>query len=193
MTEKRDLKRRVRDRQAQTGESYMTALRQVQMQAQRTPGIPVVEFVDLTEIAAPLGFKCRIVMSPVLADQIDAARALVRLRDVLIATDRDGTLELLRAVTLRGEPRRCHETQSTFNEGRQFLERARAGLGGVSDGGRLLALQVDGKQGATMVMFYLWLTPVSLPAYREPSLILGSIDGGFAHPLLTLLNRKDLP
>lgn len=190
MTEKRDLKRRVRDRQAQTGESYMTALRQVQMQAQRSPAIPVVEFVDLTEIATPLGFKCRIVMSPALADQIDAARALVRLRDVLIATDRDGALELLRTVTLRGEPRRCHLTSSTFDEARQFLARARAGLGGVSDGGRLLALQVDGKQGATMVVFFLWLTPDFLPVYREPSLILTSLDGRFAHPLL---NWKDVP
>lgn len=190
MTEKRDLKRRVRDRQSLTGESYMTALRQVQMQAQRPPGIPVVEFIELTEIAAPLGFKCRIVMSPVLADQIDAARALARLRDVLIATDRDGALELLRAVTLRGEPRRCHLTPIAFDEGRQFLARARAGLGGVSDGGRALALQVDGKQGATMVVFYLWLTPDFVPVYREPSLILASLDGRFAHPLL---NWEDLP
>src|SRR5512142_1555815 len=101
MTEKRDLKRRVRERQAQTGESYMTALRHVQ--AQRPPAFPVVELVDLTEIGAPLGFKCRIVMSPVLADQIDAAGALARLRDALLAPDREGSLELFRAVTLRGE------------------------------------------------------------------------------------------
>jgi hypothetical protein len=96
-------------------------------------------------------------------------------------------------VTLRGESRRCHLTPSTFDEARQFLARARAGLGGVSDGGRVLALQVDGKQGATMVLFYLWLTPDFVPVYREPSLILTSLDGGFAHPLLNLLNREDLP
>lgn len=138
MTEKRDLKRRVRDRQARTGESYMTALRQVQ--AQRPPAVPVMELVDLTELGAPLGFKCRIVMAPGLADQIDAAGALARLRDVLLATDRDGSFEVLRAVTLRGEPRRFRLTQGTFDEARQLVARARAGLGGVSKGGRMLAL-----------------------------------------------------
>jgi hypothetical protein len=182
MTEKRDLKRRVRDRQARTGESYMTALRQVQ--AQRPPSVSVVELVDLTEVGAPLGFKCRIVMSPGLADQIDAAGALARLRDVLLATDRDRSLELLRAVALRGEPRRFRQAQGTFDDGRQLVARARAGLGGVSEGGRMLALQVDGKQGTTMVLFLLWLRPDFVSVQREPSLILTSIDGVYGNPIL---------
>lgn len=153
MTQQRDLKRRVRERQARTGESYMTALRQVQ--AQRPPAFPVVELVDLTEIGEPLGFKCRIVMSPDLADQIDTAGALARFRDLLLATDRDGSLEVFRAVTLRGEHRRFRPDQGTFGEARQFIMRARTGLGGVSEGGRILALQVNGKQGAMMMLFAL--------------------------------------
>jgi hypothetical protein len=182
MTEKRDLKRRVRDRQARTGESYMTALRQVQ--AQRPPAVPVVELVDLTEIGAPLGFKCRIAMAPGLADQIDVTGALVQLRDVLRATDRDGSFEVLRAVTLRGEPRRFRLTQATFDEARQLVVRARAGLGGVSKGGLMLALHVNGKQGATMVVFLLSLTPDFVPVLRDPLLILTSLTGVSVRPFL---------
>ena len=182
MTEKRDLKRRVRDRQARTGESYMTALRQVQ--AQRPPTFPVVELVDLTEIGRPLGFKCRVAMFPGLADRVDAATALAKFRDVLLMTDRDQSLELFRAVTLRGEPRRFRITQDALDEGRQFVVRARAGLNGVSDGGRMLALHIDGKQGATMVIFLLWLVPDFVHVLREPSLILTSLDAIAVDPIL---------
>jgi hypothetical protein len=184
MTEKRDLKRRVRDRQARTGESYMTALRQVK--AQRPPTFPVVEFVDLTEIGTPLGFKCRVLMFPGLADRVDAASALAKLRDVLLMTDRDRSLELFRAVALRGEPRRFRVTQDLLDEGRRFVVRARAGLSGVSDGGRMLALHIDGKQGATMVIFLIWLLPDFVPVQREPSLILTSLDAIGVDPILAL-------
>jgi hypothetical protein len=188
MTQQRDLKRRVRDRQAQTGEAYMTALRQVQ--AQKSPAFPVVELVDLTEIGAAIGFKCRIVMAPGLAEQIDAAGALARLRDVLLTRDRDGSLETFRAVVLRGERRQFSLTQGTFYDARELIQRARAGLGGVSEGGRLLAMQVDGKPGATMVLFTLWLVPDIVPAMREPSLILASLEGTPTHPLLAWMDPR---
>jgi hypothetical protein len=182
MTEKRDLKRRVRDRQARTGESYMTALRQVQ--AQRPPTFPVVELMDLTEIGTPLGFKCRIAMFPGLADRIDVATALAKLRDVLLMTDRDRSLELFRAVALRGEPRRFRITQDTLDEGRRFVMRARAGLSSVSDGGRMLTLNMEGKQGAMMVICLLWLVPDFVHVLREPSLILTSLDAIAVDPIL---------
>lgn len=191
MTEKRDLKRRVRDRQARTGESYMTALRQVQ--APRPPAFPVVEFIDLTEIGTPLGFKCRVAMFPGLADQVDAASALAKLRDVLLMTDRDRSLELFRAVTLRGEPRRFRLTQDAFDEGRRFAVRARAGLSGVSEGGRMLALHIDGKQGLTMVIFVIWLVPDFVPVQREPSLILTSLGAIAVDPLLALQEEVEVP
>ena len=188
MTQQRDLKRRVRDRQSRTGESYMTALRQVL--AQRPPAFDVVELTDLTEIGAPLGFKCRIVMAPDLQDQIDIAATLARFRDVLLTPDRDGALELFRAVTLRGERRQLHLTQTVFGDVRQFIARARAGLGGVSEGGYLMALQVDGKSGATMVLFTLWLLPEFVPVVREPSLILASLDGIPPDPLLAWMDPR---
>jgi hypothetical protein len=186
MTQQRDLKRRVRDRQAQTGESYMTALRHVQ--AQKPPAFPVVELVDLTEVGAALGFKCRIVMAPGLTGQIDTASALVRLRDVLLTRDRDGALETFRAVVLRGERRQFRLTQSTFDDARELILRARAGLGGVSEGGRLLAMHVDGKSGAIMVLFTLWIVPEFVPMTREPSLILASLEGTPTHPLLAWMD-----
>jgi len=186
MTQQRDLKRRVRDRQAQTGESYMTALRHVQ--AQKPPAFPVVELVDLTEVGAALGFKCRIVMAPGLTGQIDTASVLVRLRDVLLTRDRDGALETFRAVVLRGERRQFRLTQSTFDDARELILRARAGLGGVSEGGRLLAMHVDGKSGAIMVLFTLWIVPEFVPMTREPSLILASLEGTPTHPLLAWMD-----
>ena len=59
MTAKRDLKRRVRERQAHTGESYMTALRHVrnrrtgerESEREGEGAVPVVEMIDVSEIA----------------------------------------------------------------------------------------------------------------------------------------------
>ena len=160
----------------------MTALRQVQ--SHRPPAVPVVELTDLTEIGAPLGLKCRILMLPGLADLIDATGALLRFRGVLLATTGDRSLELLRAVTLRGEPQRLHIRPGVLEEGRQFVARVRAGLSGVSEGGRMLALHVDGKQGPMMVLFLLSMTPDFVPVLRDPALILTSVDGIAADPLL---------
>jgi hypothetical protein len=68
MTKRRDLKRRVRERQEKTGESYVTARRHVLVDpaengpAPASPGtaIPVVEMITLTEHATRLGMKCRV-------------------------------------------------------------------------------------------------------------------------------------
>ena len=172
MTAKRDLKRRVRERQGRTGESYMTALRQVL--DQRPSVVPVVEMIELSEVGAALGIQCRVRMAPVLADRIDAVGALRRLREALIATERDPAFGLFRQVVLHGEApiMRPH----VFDVGRQFLARVRAGIGGISAHGRLLALVVDGRHGPEMVVFMLWLSPVGYIQYR-PSLVLATADG----------------
>src|SRR5215831_17893452 len=114
MTAKRDLKRRVRDRQGRTGESYMTALRHVL--DQRPSVVPVVEMI---EVGAAMGIQCRVRMAPVLADRIDAVGALRRLRDALIATERDPAFDLMRRVVMHGE---CPTIKSIdFDSGRRFL------------------------------------------------------------------------
>jgi hypothetical protein len=138
MTANRDLKRRVRDRQAQTGESYMTALHHVL--AQR-PGsipsaIPTVEFVDVTEVAAALGLKCRIAVSPTLVHAIEVEQTLGRFRDLLIAAGRDPALLLMQSIALHGEhvyfPLTPAASFQEFQQAVQFVERVLVGLGGSS-------------------------------------------------------------
>jgi len=177
MTAKRDLKRRVRERQGRTGESYMTALRHVL--DQRPAAVPVVEMIELSEVAAALAIQCRVRMSPVLADRIDAVGALRRLREALIATERDPAFDLMRRVVMHGEAPVARMTG--FHIGRRFLDRVRAGIGGISEHGRMLALMVDGRRGPEMVVFMLWLAPVPYVPYR-PSLILATTDGTLDGP-----------
>jgi hypothetical protein len=177
MTAKRDLKRRVRERQGRTGESYMTALRQVL--DQRPSVVPVVEMIELSEVGAAMGIQCRVRMAPVLADRIDVVGALRRLRDALIATERDPAFDLMRRVVMHGE---CPVIKSiSIDAGRRFLARVRAGIGGISEHGRLLALVVDGRHGPEMIVFMLWLAPVNYVQYR-PSLVLTSADGTIDGP-----------
>ena len=58
---------------------------------------------------------------------------------------------------------------------RRFLDRARAGLGGVTDCGTLLAMMADSKTGPVMTMFHLALRVELLNIKREPTLGLSEI------------------
>ena len=177
MTAKRDLKRRVRERQGRTGESYMTALRHVL--DQRPNVVPVVEMIELSEVGAAMGFQCRVRMAPVLAGRIDAVGALRRLRDALIATERDPAFDLMRRVVMHGEAPAARPISIDLN--RRFLARVHAGIGGISEHGRTLALMVDGRLGPEMIVFMLWLSPVTYVQHR-PSLVLISADGTLDGP-----------
>ena len=177
MTAKRDLKRRVRERQGRTGESYMTALRHVL--DQRPSVVPVVEMIELSEVGAAMGIQCRVRMAPVLAGRIDAVGALRRLRDALIATERDPAFDLMRRVVMYGEAPAARPIGIDLN--RRFLARVHAGIGGISEHGRMLALMVDGRLGPEMIVFMLWLSPVSYTRYR-PSLVLACADGTLDSP-----------
>jgi hypothetical protein len=87
MTAKRDFKRRVRERQARTGEHYTTARRR--MLASRDtplPTVPVVQLHDVSAEGARLGFRCQIAMAPTLRERAATAAVLTGLRDALIAT-----------------------------------------------------------------------------------------------------------
>lgn len=177
MTAKRDLKRRVRERQGRTGESYMTALRHVL--DQRPSAVPVIELIELSEVAEAMGIRCQFRMAPALADRIDAVGALRRLREALLATERDPAFDLMRRVVLHGEAPVVRTIG--VDAGRRFMARVRAGIGGISEHGRLLALMVDGRHGPEMVVFSLWLSPVHYVPYR-PSLILGTDHGTLDGP-----------
>lgn len=177
MTAKRDLKRRVRDRQGRTGESYMVALRHVL--DQRPNAVPVVEMIDLSDVATALGIQCQARMAPVLAERIDAASALRRLRDALIATAADPAFDLMRRVVLHGEP--AVARPAGIDPGRRFLARVRAGIGGISEHGRMLALAVNGRHGPELLVFMLWLAPAPYLQYR-PSLVMIATDGTLDGP-----------
>lgn len=170
MTEKRDLKRRVRERQARTGESYVTALRQVL--GQRESSVPVVELIDVTDIAAPLGIKCRTVMAPSMVGRVDPTAMLTRLRDALLTTLRDPDLALMRAVVVAGEQLKP-ELEPVLD--RRFLARLRAGIGGISESGRVLALSTAGRAAAELVVFVLRLMPLKY-INRAPTLMVAPAD-----------------
>jgi hypothetical protein len=193
MTSKRDLKRRVRDRQARTGESYVTARRHVTAAGQPTratapdaPRVPFVELIDLDDEAARLGIRCRAAIFPALAARVDPTRLLERLRDALLSTEGDPQTELFRAVALRGERPTSGAlpwSYSQLAEARQFASRARAGIGGASKGGRMLALHVAGNRGPETVVCLIWHPTLRSPSGcidREPSLVFTLPDGLFA-------------
>jgi hypothetical protein len=186
MTVKRDLKKRVRARQSRTGERYTTALQEV-LAGRPGPGVPVVELVDLTAVAAEVGLKGKVGMFPDLAGRIDGRVALERIRDVLLASSRDPATRLFRAVLVEGELE-LPEGRARFSareaillaamlygqalparrgqvdlasDGWRFVERARAGLAGVSDSGLMMAVPVPAREGLENVVCLLWGLPVT--------------------------------
>jgi hypothetical protein len=156
MTQQKDLKRRIRERMEKTGESYTTARAHVLAERAPTtvvppavsplaqvlaapPGSPiaVVEPIDVTEEAAALGMKCKVLVN----DGIDAPRALGKLLAVLAGTD-DADLIPFRLVALGGvRPRPARWSNA---EMRTFVARARAGIAGIGPNGWLLAYVSDG-------------------------------------------------
>jgi hypothetical protein len=175
MTQRRDLKRRVRERQALTGEAYVTALRHIRDAAPPSPAVPavpVVELIDLTELGAALGLHCQVSMYPDLLGRIDVGAALLRFRHAL----HQPSLALMRAIVLDGEPLYAPIDVSDTHE---FYHRVQRGLSGVSASGQLLALTVDGALGPVLAVFILWMVPIipqlgpSIPQpVRPPRLLL---------------------
>ena len=139
MTQQRDFKRRVRDRMAKTGESFTAARAQLLAQRNKPPVIAVVDPRDVTGDAITLGLSCTVLAT----EGFDAVRALRQLRDVLFRIESDD-LALMRASVLRGERPRLHRPRWWMAQLREFIERARAGIGGVTPDGFALAYVVDG-------------------------------------------------
>jgi hypothetical protein len=181
MTAKRDLKKRVRDRQQRTGESYTTAREHVL--AGRDPGderdpgrtpVEVLELVDLSAEAARLGLVCRAAMAPALVERVDGATVLARLRTALLAAEGDPGTALLRRVLLRGEDDLApilRLASDALERARDFMARARAGIAGPSESGRMLALHVDGKLRAETIVFVLCPQPPRVAGLRPPLLL----------------------
>jgi hypothetical protein len=171
MTTKRDLKKLVRARQARTGERYTTALEHV---LDDRPAISVVELVDLTEEGKAVGLRGRIGIFSDLAERVDGRAALERLRAILDATADDPSMGQLRSVLLAGQPPAppLHGVHQMLEEGRRFLARARAGLAGVSDSGKMIAFTVE----AETVVGLLWGPPPLPGVTGRPALVLRSAE-----------------
>ncbi len=191
MTANRDLKRRIRERQARTGESYVTARRHVignddPEPAAPSPAIAVEEMQSLTEEAKQLGMKCRVTITSTLAARVDPVTLLTRIRDALKALPDDPAVAPLYSIVMRGElpadpPRigRTHHGQVL-----RFITRASAGIAGISESGTMLALQV----GDAMVVAHIGLRPLSNPitgtsiGKPQPRLVLTLLEGLLAGP-----------
>jgi hypothetical protein len=192
MTAKKDLKRRVRERQERTGESYTTARAQVIAQAEppppaKQPPFSVVELVDATDDAAKLGMKCTVLVSPSLASQIAPARVLERIRDALIATGEDPQTRHFRDVMLRGERAPVRGSRedwaARWEVTRQFLTRVKAGIGGVHPSGDIMALQVDDQLVLVQLGHVPHMPPIPRPQLR---VFLTTVDASLADSPLPL-------
>jgi hypothetical protein len=188
MTAKKDLKRRVRERQAETGETYVTARRHVVARAardgeapDRPRGIVVEEMLDLEAEGARLGLQCPIMMTASLAARVDPVAVLERVRDVLRATDKDAATRVLRAAVLRGERASLpvRTPRAWMEEARRFITRVRAGLGGLSEWGTLMAVHLDGMRGPVVVIAH-----VGWRKSTTPRLMLSAADEGLSYSLI---------
>ena len=188
MTANRDLKRRVRERQARTGESYMAALHHVR--AQRPIHIPTVELLDVTATAAAVGLRCRVSMGPRLAHRADVRATLQSFHDLVASSASNRSLFLMRSVALFDVNATVSDLSGAIQEGHRFARRVRAGLGGVSDHGRLLALPwvpPTNRAPATtdpaldsasyhLAVYALWMSPAFVPCARPPLLLVTTHD-----------------
>jgi hypothetical protein len=150
MTDRRDFKKRVRDRQAATGENYTTARAHLLALRER-PAVPVLELIDVSEQARLIGLRCPVLIARPLLDEVELVRVLGRVRDALIACEGDPAAEPMRALVLHGAPGPEHRPplgDAMLYASRRFYARARAGLGGFDMHGMHLALHID---GATVV------------------------------------------
>ncbi len=95
-------------------------------------------------------------MRPAVARHASAKTVLARLRDVLVATADDPAFAQLVALAMRGIPLARHPITPRRTNVDAYLvvllQRARAGLGGVSDDGTMLAFGVAGEHGLVNVM-----------------------------------------
>lgn len=167
MTQRKDLKRRVRDRMAKTGERYAAALRQVQAKVE-----PELE-ADSYLLKSPL--RCQLVASRevyrrVLPDQ--GAALAERFAQVVRALEGDPSGVLFRraAAGELAEPRPAVAVlrwRERFSERVRYAQRLELGLRGVSADGCILAFEDEGRLVvASLALFSSWTT-VNLETAEE--------------------------
>ena len=148
MTKKKDLKRRVRERQEKTGESYTAALAQL-----RKRTIEIEELPDASSEARAAGLDCNAVVSK---PELKQPALFVRVREML---------EALGVPLQRLTP--VPPAVKLAVEGRRFLGSVRAGTRGVNKDGSLFALEWNGRVVVGGIL--------GVPG-RKPLVMLGFLD-----------------
>jgi hypothetical protein len=161
MTIKKDLKKRIRERQEKTGESYTTARMHVLNQApSEAPKMSQVSLREVTTLLEAVGLKGQAFLTPGFPETF-ARPSLERLRAVLLATRNEAATRRMRAVLLEGEPDTLDvgSLMREWGETRVFIRQLRLGIRGPSRSGRTLSfeLRADGE-------------PVTVVASLVPSL-----------------------
>jgi hypothetical protein len=86
-------------------------------------------------------------------------------------------MEIMRGVALRGAPRPAVPRRSDVLErARQFIQRARVGIGGVMDDGLMLAFPIDTPNGSVMVIANVGWRPKPLPAHEKPRVVFSMLS-----------------
>ena len=159
MTDKKDLKKRVRERQAKTGESYTAARAHI-----RKPRIEVEELPDATSEARAAGLDCNAVVSK---PDLRQTALFVRVREML---------EALGVPLQRLTP--VPPAVKLAVGARRFLDSVRAGARGVSEDGSLFALEWTGRVVVGGIL--------GVPG-RKPLLALSLLDDIRGMPGLSLM------
>lgn len=172
MTVKKDLKKRVRERQEKTGEAYTTA--RTHVLSQTHPGATKVSPLSLREVT-PLvegvGLKGQAFLTPHFPEAL-ARQVLEHLRELLLATRDEPAMQRMRAVLLHGEPDTMDFvsfSREWWSQTRMFVRNLRLGMRGPSQNGRVLSFELRADGGpVTMVVA---LVP---SAKQTPKLLLGT-------------------
>lgn len=157
MTIKKDLKKRIRERQEKTGESYTTArmhvLNQAPAGAPEAPRVSEVSLQEVTPLLESLGMRGQAFLTPGFSEAL-ARPALERLREVLLATRDDPGTRRMRAVLLEGEPDSLDvgSLMREWGETRVFVRNLRLGMRGPSRSGRALSFELRTDGGPVTVV-----------------------------------------
>ncbi|MFL5352075.1 hypothetical protein [Archangium sp.] len=177
MTVKKDLKKRIRERQEKTGESYSTARMHVLNQAPaeapaEAPKVSQESLREVTLLVEALEMKGQAFLTPGFSEAL-ARPALERLRELLLATRDEPSTRWLRAVLLDGEPDAVDfgSLAREWGEARVFMRNLRLGLRGPSRSGRTLSFELRADGGTVTVVVTL------VPSLKgTPKLLLGTAE-----------------
>lgn len=174
MTDRRDLKRRIRERQEKTGERYTTA--RAHVVAAREPPEWVVELTDVSARARDAGLYGIVSVTPPLRAPDSLLDAVLARLAAIVRSPVEG-LGTLRRALVPGEPEllpRVREPYVRIAELRRFVADLELGLRGQALDGRLVAFDVPHADRAVTVVAEVLFGPL-VGARR---VVLSRYDGG---------------